>query len=349
MMRTGTGGKQPAGTRLRIGMVGLGRLGKRHAENLARRVNRADLVAACSLVPQELDWARDELGIEGLYEDFGTMIAEADLDAVFIASSSAAHASQIVQGLEQRLHVFCEKPMGISVEECLAVEKAVAAHPGQTFMVGFVRRFDPSYRYAKKLIDEGAIGMPFLVRSQTVDLDEYAPFQVKFVPTSGGIFLDMNVHDIDLARWYLGDEVASAYAIGGSYVHPEFAEVHDADNACALLKFRTGKMAVISVSRTAFHGHDTHTEITGSKGIIKIGMTPARNRVELFDREGARVECVKDFYERFAEGFLAEAGHFVESALEGKDPGMVAHDGTAATEVGFALSRSFRDGTIVTL
>ena len=334
---------------LKIGIAGLGRLGKRHAENLARRVNRARLVAACSLVPQELDWAKEELGIEGLYEDFGKMIAEADLDAVFIASSSAAHANQIIQGLNAGLHVFCEKPMGISVEECLAVEKAVAAHPGQTFMVGFVRRFDPSYRYAKKLIDEGAIGTPFLVRSQTVDLDEYAPFQVKFVPTSGGIFLDMNVHDIDLARWYLGDEVASIYAIGGSYVHPEFAEVHDADNACALLKFRTGKMAVISVSRTAFHGHDTHTEITGSKGIIKIGMTPAKNRVELFDASGARVECVKDFYERFAEGFLAEAAHFVESALDGTDPGMVAHDGTAATEVGFALTRSFREGTVFNL
>ena len=338
-----------ASGRLRIGMVGLGRLGKRHAENLARRVDRADLVAACSVVPEELDWARSALGITSIYADYGEMLARTDLDAIFIASSSSVHAGQIVHGLERGLHVFCEKPMGVSVEECLAVEQAVAAHPGQTFMVGFVRRFDPSYRYAKQLIAEGAIGTPFLVRSQTVDLDEYAPFQVKFVPTSGGIFLDMNVHDIDLARWYLGDEVASVYAIGGSYVHPEFAEVHDADNACALLKFRTGKMAVISVSRTAFHGHDTHTEITGSKGIIKIGMTPARNRVELFDREGARVECVKDFYERFAEGFLAEAGHFVESALEGTDPGMVAHDGTAASEVGFALTRSFRDGTIVAL
>ena len=335
--------------KLRIGIVGLGRLGKRHAENLAKRVDRANLVAACSVVPGELEWARSALGLASVYDDYGKMLERADLDAVFIASSSSVHAAQIVQGLERGLHVFCEKPMGVSLEECLAVEKAVALHPDQTFMVGFVRRFDPSYRYAKQLIDEGAIGKPFLVRSQTVDLDEYAPFQVKFVPTSGGIFLDMNVHDIDLARWYLGDEVKSVYAIGGSYVHPEFETVNDADNTCALLKFRTGRMAVISVSRTAFHGHDTHTEITGSEGIIKIGMTPAKNRVELFDREGARVECVKDFYERFAEGFLAEAGHFVESALDGKDPGMVAHDGTAATEVGFALTRSFRDGTVVTL
>ncbi len=337
------------GKKLRIGMVGLGRLGKRHAENLALRAGDAAVVAACSIVPQELEWARKELGIEALYDDYGKMIAEAELDAVFIASSSSAHAAQIIQGLERGLHVFCEKPMGVSVEECLAVEKAVALHPGLIFMVGFVRRFDPSYRYAKRLIDEGAIGTPFLVRSQTADLDEYASFQVKFVPTSGGIFLDMNVHDIDLARWYLGDEVASVYAIGGSYVHPEFEAVGDADNTCALLKFKSGKMAVLSVSRTAFHGHDTHTEITGSKGILKIGMTPAKNRVELFDASGVRVECVKDFYERFSEGFLAEAREFVECALAGKAPGVEAHDGTKATEVGFALSKSFREGTIVTL
>ena len=349
MSRAAMNKPKSADRRLRVGMVGLGRLGKRHAENLAFKVGGAVVAAACSLVPEELEWARKELGVEALYGDYGTMIAEAGLDAVFIASSSSVHAAQIAQGLERGLHVFCEKPMGVSLGECLAVEKAVALRPDLTFMVGFVRRFDPSYRYAKKLIDEGAIGKPFLLRSQTVDLDEYAPFQVKFVPTSGGIFLDMNVHDIDLARWYLDDEVASVYAIGGSYVHPEFADAGDADNACALLKFRTGRMAVISVSRTAFHGHDTHTEITGSEGIIKIGITPAKNRVELFDRGGARVECVKDFYERFAEGFLAEAAHFVDSALEGKDPGMVAHDGTAATEVGFALTRSFRDGTVVTL
>jgi len=239
--------------------------------------------------------------------------------------------------------------MGVSVEECLAVERAVAAHPDRTFMVGFVRRFDPSYRYAKRLIDEGAIGKPFLVRSQTADLDEYAAFQVKFVPSSGGIFLDMNIHDIDLARWYLGEEVASVYAIGGSFVHPEFDAVGDADNTCALLKFGSGKMAALSVSRTAFHGHDTHTEIAGSKGIIKIGMTPAKNRVELFDASGARVECVRDFYERFAEGFLAEAREFVACARAGKASGIEASDGTKATEVGFALAKSFRKGTIVTL
>jgi len=335
--------------KVRIGIAGLGRLGKRHALNLAHNVAGADLVAACSVVPGELDWARDELGIEALYGGYGEMIGRGGLDAVYLVTSSSVHARQTVEALGRGLHVFCEKPMGVDRAECLMVERAAEARPDLVYLVGFVRRFDPSYVDAKRLVDSGAIGVPFLVRSQTVDLDEYAPFQVKFVPSSGGIFLDMNVHDIDLARWFLGDEIASVHAMGGSYAHPEFAEVADADNTVALARFRSGKMAVISASRTAFHGHDTHTEVTGTKGILKIGVTPSRSRVEILDSGGARVECVRDFYERFSEGFLAEAREFVDCVIEGRKPAVTARDGRMAVEAGFALTESFRAGKPVDL
>jgi len=334
---------------VKIGIVGLGRLGRHHAENLAWHVKDAALVSACSIVEDELAWARETLGIKSLYRSYDAMLNTEKLDAVWIASSSSQHQKQIVQALDRGLHVFCEKPMGINVDECRLIEEAVAQHPRNKFMIGFVRRFDPSYAYAKALVEQGTIGTPFLVRSQTVDMDAYAAFQVKFVPSSGGIFLDMNIHDIDLARWFLGDEVASVYAIGGSYVHPEFETVHDADNTAALLKFKKGSMAILSVSRTAFHGHDTHMEVTGSKGILKIGLTPSRNRVEILDSAGAKTECVKDFYERFSEAFLAEAQDFVDCVVMGKSPRMTAQDGTSATEVGFALTQSFRSGSIVSL
>lgn len=334
---------------VKIGIAGLGRLGKRHAQNLRYRVEGADLKAACSIVPDELSWARDELGIVETYPDYDQMLEKADLDAVFLVTSSSQHAEQTIKALEKGLHVFTEKPMGIDLEECQKVEKVVSRHADQVFFVGFVRRFDPSYAYAKKLIDDGVIGEPFLVRSQTVDLDEYAEFQVDFVPTSGGIFLDCNVHDIDLARWFLGSEVKSVYSKGGSYVHKVFDEVNDADNTVVLTTFEDGKLAVIAASRTAFHGHDTHTEITGSKGILKIGMTPAKNRVEIFDAYGARQECVKDFFERFHEGFLNEAQEYVDCIREGRKPIVTAWDGTKATEVGFAMTDSFRQGREVVL
>jgi len=334
---------------VKIGIVGLGRLGKRHAANLKYRVEGAELTAACSVVQDELDWARSELGIENLYTDYSAMLKEADLDAVYLVSSSSVHAAQIIEGLEAGLHVFSEKPMGVNVEECQKVEEIVAKHSDKVFFIGFVRRFDPSYAYAKEKIEEGLIGEPFLVRSQTVDLDEYAEFQISFVPSSGGIFLDCNVHDIDLARWFLGSEVANVHAIGGSYAHKGFEGVNDADNTVALCQFKDDKMAVISASRTAFHGHDTHTEITGTKGILKIGMTPSKNRVEIFDHNGARKECVNDFFERFQEGFLVEAQEFVNCVREGRKPIVSAVDGTKATEVGFALTESFRNGGIVSL
>ena len=334
---------------VKIGIVGMGRLGKRHAENLRFRVQGAELTAACSIVPRELEWAEATLGITDLYANYDEMLEEAGLDAVFLVTSSSVHAEQSIKALEKGLHVFTEKPMGVTLEECHSVEKVVAEHAAQVFFIGFVRRFDPSYAYAKKLIDEGAIGEPFMVRSQTVDLDEYAEFQVEFVPTSGGIFLDCNVHDIDLARWYLGSEVKTVYAKGGSYVHKAFDAVNDADNTVVLTTFEDGKLAVIAASRTAFHGHDTHTEITGSKGILKIGMTPARNRVEIFDVHGARQECVNDFFERFEEGFLVEAQEFVDCIREGRKPIVAAVDGTKATQVGFAMTASFRQGREITI
>ncbi len=327
---------------VKIGITGLGRLGKRHAQNLCYKVVGADLAAACSIVPEELAWAEKELGISQTYSDYDEMLEKADLDAVFLVTSSSMHADQAMKALEAGLHVFTEKPMGIDLAECKKVEAVVSRHEDQVFFVGFVRRFDPSYAYAKKLIDDGVIGEPFLVRSQTVDLDEYAEFQVDFVPTSGGIFLDCNVHDIDLARWYLGSEVKTVYSKGGSYVHKAFEKVNDADNTVVLATFEDGKMAVIAASRTAFHGHDTHTEITGSKGILKIGITPAKSRVEILDSQGVRKECVKDFFERFHEGFLIEAQEFVDCILEGRKPIVSALDGTKATEVGFAMTDSFK-------
>lgn len=335
--------------KIKIGIVGLGRLGKHHAHNLAYLVPGAVLVAACSPVQSELDWANKELGVSRLFASFDAMLAQADIDGVWIASSSVHHASQVIAALDHGLHVFVEKPMGVTLDECADIEAAAAAHPSRVFLVGFVRRFDPSYKYAKELVRQGVIGKPFLVRSQTCDLDEYAEFQLEFLKTGGGIFLDMNVHDIDLARWYLGSEIRSVHAVGGSYVHPGFAERGDADNTVCLATFENGAMAVLSASRTAFHGHDTHTEIVGSQGILKIGATPRKNRVEIFDASGARSDCVRDFYERFEEGFIAEAREFVSCIREGRRPEITPRDGTAATRIGMAMTESFRKKATVSL
>jgi len=192
-------------SRLRIGIAGLGRLGRRHAENLARRVPRAELIAACSPIEDELMWARQDLGVASLYGDYRELLADARLDAVFLVTPTSLHAEQIVQALQAGKHVFCEKPLSLDLADCRRVEDLAAKHPRLKVMIGYGRRFDPSYRDAYDKVRAGMIGKPFLVRSQNLDMNDPSGFFVRFAPTSGGIFLDCTVHDIDLARWLLGD------------------------------------------------------------------------------------------------------------------------------------------------
>jgi len=190
---------------IRIGIVGLGRMGRRHAENLANRVPGAELVAACSRATDETAWARDVLGVAAGYAEYEELLRHPGLDAVFLATPTVLHADQIVSALEAGKHVFCEKPLALELADCLRAEEAAARYPDKIVMIGFVRRFDPSYRDAHAQIEAGVIGRPFLVRSQTGDKLDPSGFFVRYAGTSGGIFLDVSIHDIDLARWLLGN------------------------------------------------------------------------------------------------------------------------------------------------
>jgi len=334
-----------------VAIAGLGRLGKKHALNLFHHTNGVLITAVCSLKEEELSWARSELKVSKTYLSYEKMINDNkdSLDAIFLVTSSSAHVTQAITALENGYHVFLEKPMGITVKECKKLEAVVKKHKTQLFSLGFVRRFDPSYVYAKELIDQGTIGNPFMIRAHTADFDRYAEFQLQFVQSAGGIFLDYNVHDIDLTRWLLNTEVHSVYARGGSYVHKEFSDIGDADNTVVLATLENNKIAVISASRTAFHGHDTHTEIIGSKGILKIGCEPSKNHVEIFDHHGIRKECVKDFFSRFETAFLHEVQNFIQCILDKQKPQITAYDGTKATEVSLAMLQSFKEGREIIL
>ena len=190
---------------VRIGIVGLGRLGQRHARNLAWHVPGATLAAACSPVAMEREWAAENLPELRLYDDYESILKDALIDAVWLVTPTSLHADQIIAALRAGKHVFCEKPLSLDLEQCDRVIEESARFPHLHVMIGFVRRFDASYRDAFNKISEGAIGRPFMVRSQTVDKNDPDGFFVRFAPTSGGLFLDCSVHDIDLARWMLGN------------------------------------------------------------------------------------------------------------------------------------------------
>jgi myo-inositol 2-dehydrogenase / D-chiro-inositol 1-dehydrogenase len=335
---------------VRIGMVGLGRMGKRHADNLARRVDGAELVAGCSPIDDETAWAREVLGVGASYRELAELLRHPGLDAVVLATPAIVHVDQIVSALEAGKHVFCEKPLALDLADCLRVEEAAARHPDKIVMVGFVRRFDPSYRDAYRHIEAGGIGRPFLVRSQTGDQLDPSGFFVRFAPTSGGIFLDCSIHDIDLARWFLGNpRPRRVFATGVVAVHHDLTAVGDVDNGVAVVEFAEGRLACLYASRTLAHGHDTHTEIIGTAGSLMVGQNPRRNRVEIADAHGVRNLCVADFYERFKEAFLLEIQEFVDCVRAGTPPPLTLRDATEATRIGLALAEGQRSGRVVEL
>jgi myo-inositol 2-dehydrogenase / D-chiro-inositol 1-dehydrogenase len=343
--------------RLRVGVVGLGRLGKRHAENLAYRVPGASLVAACSPLEEERAWARDTLPEPRLYDDYADLLADPEVDAVWLVTPSSLHAQQIIDALQAGKHVFCEKPLSLDVAECERVVAEAARYPHLQATIGFMRRFDPSYRDAFDKIQAGAIGRPFLVRSQTTDKNDDDGFFVRFAATSGGIFLDCTVHDIDVARWLLGRPRAKrVFAAGAVALHEGLREFGDVDNGVAICEFEDGKLAMFYASRTQAHGNDTHSEVIGTAGAVAIGCNPRANRVEIYDAGGIRNECTVSFFDRFEDAFLCEARGFV-ATVEGDAAGAGSGghaaaslaDALEATRIGVALRQSLLSGQAVDL
>ena len=300
---------------IKVGIVGLGRLGSVHAQNLAFKIPGCKLVAACSLVQKELDWAKDYLKVEYTTTDYKKMVDEADIEAVVIVSSSPEHCWMIEYALDAGKHVFTDKPLGCSLEECKRAEAAVERHPDKIFFLGFMRRYDPSYADAKAQINAGRIGKPYLVKATGLDPEALVESCIKFSKTSGGIFIDAASHDIDLMRWFLGGEVTEVYAAGTNFKHPEFAE-----------------------------NDHTETEIVGTEAHIRVAGVPWKDRVMVYDQYGARQEIVENFPQRFAEAYLLEMVDFIDCIQKDRKPELTVYDGTKATLVTYAITDSFHSG-----
>ncbi|WP_268627348.1 Gfo/Idh/MocA family oxidoreductase [Paenibacillus alvei] len=337
------------GKQISVGLVGLGRLGRQHADNLAHRIPNCKLMAVCSVIPEEVEEAQQELNVPYGYTNYEDMLRNQELDAIFIASPSSYHCEQIEQALEAGFHVFSEKPLGLYMEEALRVQKAVRKHPNQVFMLGFMRRYDRSYAYAKKQIEAGAIGEPVLIRCYGIDPAQAMPGFMQFAKSnySGGLFLDMAIHDLDLARWYLGVEAERVWAIGGSHRYTELAELNDAETGAALVQFAGNKMGIFVAGRNCAHGYHIETEIIGTQGSLRIGTVPEKNQVMILDDRGVVRECANGFLERFEQAYMDEAVEFVQAILEGRQPKVTVEDGVLSTALGYACKESFESGHLV--
>ena len=333
--------------KLKIGSVGLGRLGEQHADNIAQKITGAELTALCDMDEKKLNDVADRLGVKQRFTRFNEMIKLEELDAVVIVSPSGLHPEQITAALKAGKHVFSEKPLGVTINECREAESAVEKYSDKVFMLGFMRRFDPSYQYAKKKVEAGEIGRIIMFRSYGQDPEKFIDGAIAYAGHSGGQFLDMAVHDIDLARWFTGSEPETVYAIGGCYAHREFAEFKDGDNVSALMKFKDETMVFLFAGRTAPHGYNVETEIIGTKGILRIASVPQKNHVEILDKYGVRRECSENFLERFKDSYVNEVQEFVNCINEGRKPAVTAHDGTRVSEIAYRCKESFETGEML--
>ena len=335
--------------KVRIGSVGLGRLGYEHARNLIFSVPEAELCALCDVDEKRLKTVSKELGVANTYTDFNNMCKNPDLDAIVIVSPSMYHSKQIQIALNAGKHVFCEKPLDVTVDECLIAEKAVNAHPNQVFMLGFMRRYDGSYADAKSKIDNGDIGRIILVRSYTQDPRTSIEGALAFAPHSGGQFLDMCIHDIDLVRWFSGSEPKKVWGIGGCFEFEQYRAWNDGDNVSCMMQCQNDTMAFIFAGRAAAHGCNVETEIIGTHGTLRISSVPCKNMLEVMNNHGVCRECYPDFISRWHDAYVAEMNEFVSCINEGRKPDVKVYDGIEACRIACCCKKSFETGEMLSV
>jgi myo-inositol 2-dehydrogenase/D-chiro-inositol 1-dehydrogenase len=328
-----------------VGIIGAGRIGQIHARNLKYQVPGAKLIAVADVVPETARKVAEELDLSIWEEDYHQLLKNKDIQAVIICSSTDTHAQIIIDAARAGKHIFCEKPIALDLDKIDQAIEAVSKS-GVKFQVGFNRRFDPSFRKAKDLVVSGEIGTPHLLRISSRDPQ---PPPIEYVKVSGGLFLDMMIHDFDMARYLMGEEVAELVATATCCIDPAIGELGDVDTAVVLMRFESGSLGAIDNSRQAVYGYDQRVEVFGSEGSVIVGnKTPTE--VTLHRSDSIHGEKPLFFFlERYQEAYLAEMDHFIRCIQEEKPPSVGGVDGRISVELGLAARESLARGAFVRL
>lgn len=329
---------------LNIGLLGAGRIGRVHAQNLAYRLPQARLVGVADVVLSAAEQVAGEYGIPA-YDDPRRLLEDPSVEAVVICTSTDTHAALIEAAAQAGKHIFCEKPIALdlaAIDRALAVVKAA----GVKLQIGFNRRFDPSFQRVRQAVANGEIGEPHILRITSRDPQ---PPPIGYIKVSGGIFLDMTIHDFDMARFVMGTEVEEVYATGAVLVDAAIGEAGDVDTALVTLRFANGALGTIDNSRRAVYGYDQRVEVFGSRGMIAVSNeTP--HHATLSDASGVHGPLPEFFFiERYAAAYIAEMRAFVESVLEDKTPPVTGEDGRIPVVMGYAAWKSLRERRPVAL
>ncbi|HET8549731.1 MAG TPA: inositol 2-dehydrogenase [Bryobacteraceae bacterium] len=322
---------------MRIGIIGAGRIGKVHAEALAFRLPEAEPVAIADVNPAAAQAVADRCRIPRVTADPEDVLADRDTEAVLICSSTDTHAHLITRAAEAGKHIFCEKPIDLKLA---TIDSALAAvdKAGVKLQIGFNRRFDPNFARVRSAVERGEIGTPHLLHIISRDP---APPPLAYVKVSGGMFLDMTIHDFDMARFLIGDEIEEVYASAGVRIDPEIGKAGDVDTAVVLLRFRNGVIGAIDNSRRAVYGYDQRAEILGSDGAIATGNCYANEAVISTGTAVRRDLPLNFFMERYARSYTNELRAFVDAVRENKPAPVTGFDGRVAVQIALAARKSF--------
>lgn len=331
--------------KIKVGVIGAGRIGKLHAENIVKNFVNVELKAIADVYPDKIkDWAAG-LGVANIYSDYREILHDPEIDAVLVCSSTDTHSVISTEAAEAGKHIFCEKPIDYDIERIhktlAAVEKA-----GVKFQVGFNRRFDHNFRQVWEFVKNGKIGDVHIVKVTSRDPE---PPSLDYVKVSGGMFLDMTIHDFDMVRYLSGSEVVEVYTNAGVLVDQAIGEAGDVDTALITLKFKNGALGVIDNSRRAAYGYDQRVDVFGSKGGVAVSNDTPTSAV-LSTADGVVSDKPKYFFlERYKESFVAELEEFFDCIANDKQPSVSGIDGLKPVLIAMAAKKSYEEGRPVKL
>ncbi len=331
---------------MKVGIIGAGRIGKVHLESISRYVKGAEVAAmADPFMSKDTAEYIKSFGVGKITKDYREILADKEIRAVLICSSTDTHAPISIEAIEAGKHVFCEKPVDHDVDNILKVKSALEGK-NLKYQVGFNRRFDHNFSAVRRAVKEGKIGALNVLK--ICSRDPAAP-PVNYIKVSGGIFLDMTIHDFDMVRFLSGEEVESVYAMGGVMVDEEIGKAGDIDTAVIVMRLKSGALAVIDNCRRAAYGYDQRAEAFGELGQIAVGNDTSSTAV-LSDKDGVTSEKPLYFFlERYMQAYVREISEFIDCVQNDKPVPVGIEDGLQAVKIGIAAKKALKEGREIRL
>lgn len=326
---------------LKIGIIGAGRIGKVHLESISYHVKNATVTAmADPFMNEETEKLIRSYGVSKVTKDYKDILNDKDIDAVLVCSSTDTHAAISIEAINAGKHVFCEKPVDHSIEKIQAVADALKEHPDIKFQVGFNRRFDHNFAAIRKAYDDGKIGEAHILKITSRDPEPPNPAYIK---VSGGIFLDMTIHDFDMACFLTDSDVEELYVNSTVLVDPAIGEQGDVDTAIITMKMANGALAVIDNSRKVAYGYDQRAELFGSKGMVATSNDTVSSAV-ISNADGVTGEKPLFFFlERYMGSFSEEMRQFTEAVINDTEVPVGIHAGLQSVKIGLAARKSVEE------